>query len=233
MRLTSNPASNHSQRAPKKNLLQFLPPPPPPKPSSSYALTAPPPPPNTHERSIDSTMPLQISDTPMIRRNQAMRAASSSSQQNQGKRKSSFGKRGNRASASFGEGRVSAPHESIPTEEFYRHVDSELPEAVRMRHLLVFLGKRLSKGKEKEGARESERERLVRETQEEVLKDLLGAKCDTNPAGGTKGRLMLEKPTRPHPGNIENKRAAEQGDSFIKRCVYTTPLWMTLGCAND
>lgn len=149
----------------------------------------------------------------MIRRNQAMRSqaalgvsSSSSSGPSSGKggggRKSSFGKRGNRASASFGEGRLSAPHGSIPTAEFHRHVDRALPEAVRMRHLLVFLGKRLldplapgaesagaggakGKGKAVEGhSVESTRERIVRETQEEVLRAILGAKVDTNPCGG-------------------------------------------------
>lgn len=144
----------------------------------------------------------------MIRRNQAMRAGTSSSgasgsgsgsggggagggRASSGQRKSSFGKRGNRASASFGEGRASAPHETIPTAEFHRHVESDLPEAVRMRHLLVFLGKRLADGagaKGKGKADEGPRERLVRETKDEVLRALIAAKCDTNPCGGHKVR---------------------------------------------
>ncbi|CDZ96607.1 Kinetochore-associated protein Dsn1/Mis13 [Phaffia rhodozyma] len=190
----------------------------------------------------DTTVPLQISDTPMIKRNQEMRRNVS--------RKSSFGKRGQRASASFGKGEPTAPHHSIPTSAFHKHIDGEFPEAIRMRHLLVFLGHRESaamgltadslttasalgttlkgkgKGKGKEDGRNPQGDEIAGQVVDALLKALMGAKLDTNPQGSSSQPMnLLSKPTRPHPGNVLNRKAEQEGEAFIKKGKTEEALW--------
>ncbi|KAL7409656.1 Mis12-Mtw1 protein family-domain-containing protein [Mrakia frigida] len=235
--------------APAFEILSFAPPKP--KSSSSsklFSLPAPPKPSTSHGHSADvsagdSTVPIQISDTPMIRKNQEMRKNVS--------KRNSFSQRGARASASFGKGEATTPHAQVDTSSFYKHIDGEEPEAIRMRHLLVFVGKRVAstlastgsvdgsagpppdvKGKGKAKASSSSASRtkdgeiIAAEVMEDVLRMLVKAKVDTNPqSSGSQPFSLPKKPTLPHPGNVQNRKVEAEGERFIKKGRAEEALW--------
>lgn len=99
---------------------------------------------------------LPFADTPVITRNKEMRKTSS-----EGRRRSSSGMRGRRASSLIDSGvsngetdfkadldifladaRIAVPHNDIKTEEFYKHISQDLPEPRRMMQLLTWCGVR-------------------------------------------------------------------------------------------
>ena len=102
---------------------------------------------------------LPFADTPIIRRNQEMRKGIASGH---GKRRSSLGMRGRRASSLIDTGKsngiiwsteqestkadqraLALPHDSVETTDFYKHIESEgLPEPRRMKQLLTWCGTR-------------------------------------------------------------------------------------------
>ena len=83
---------------------------------------------------------LPFADTPVIRRNKAMREGKSG----KGERRSSLGLRGRRASSLIETGNSNAlPHPEVEVQDFYRHIESEtLPEPKRMRQLLTWCATR-------------------------------------------------------------------------------------------
>ena len=108
-----------------------------------------------------------------------------------------------------------APHSLVPTDQFYKHIDNNEPDAIRMRHLLVFVGKRVTnalapasgtsasadvKGKGRAKSTKSTRtqrgEIIAGEVMEDVLRMLMRARVDTNPSSsGTQVRLPSRPPT--------------------------------------
>ncbi|KAJ2712017.1 hypothetical protein H4R19_002973 [Coemansia spiralis] len=61
-----------------------------------------------------------------------------------GRRRSTFSMRGKRAS-SIGGGFKALPHDSVDAADFYRHISPELPEPIRLRQLLAWCARRMSK----------------------------------------------------------------------------------------
>jgi hypothetical protein len=59
-------------------------------------------------------------------------------------RRSSLALRGKRLS-SIGNGFIATPHDDIPTNELYKHIDSSLPDSHKLKQLLVWISKRLIK----------------------------------------------------------------------------------------
>lgn len=105
----------------------------------------------------DRIVPIPDNETPMIRKNRALREDQS--------RRSSQGLRGQRASNSMGKGDLSEwglvesamnrhcndcfktknkgiPHRSVDSTDFYKHISATMPEPHRARHLLVYCSKR-------------------------------------------------------------------------------------------
>jgi len=98
---------------------------------------------------------LPFADTPIIRRNKEMRKGGGD-----GSRRSSLGMRGRRASSLIDSGKsngrdaqtgeviacvdalAALPHDEVESAEFYKHVESGLPEPRRMRQLLTWCGTR-------------------------------------------------------------------------------------------
>ena len=79
---------------------------------------------------------LPFSDTPIINRNKELRKKG-------GKRRSSLGMRGRRASSLIENGHSALPHRDVDASEFYKHIEAEgLPEPRRMKQLLVWCGER-------------------------------------------------------------------------------------------
>lgn len=107
------------------------------------------------ERTFDATkIALPFADTPIIRRNKEMRKGVEN-----GHRRSSLGNRGRRASSLIDSGKsngnqlfpltvkpanlaLALPHDEVESTEFYKHIESGLPEPRRMRQLLIWCGTR-------------------------------------------------------------------------------------------
>ncbi|KAB8346031.1 hypothetical protein FH972_023083 [Carpinus fangiana] len=90
------------------------------------------------EKKRETKIALPFADTPIINRNRELRDISNSS-----RRRSSSGMRGRRASSLMDSGTSSAmPHGEVKTEEFYKHINQDLPEPTRMRQLLTWCGTR-------------------------------------------------------------------------------------------
>jgi kinetochore protein Mis13/DSN1 len=193
----------------------------------------------------DFEMPLQVSDTPVIRKNKEMR----SEQQ----RRSSMGMRGQRASSSLGKGDISelcesmaltlgVPHDSVPSSLFYRHINQAVPEPVRAKHLLVFCAKRAtdtklaqaastsSKGKEREPVA-VEADRMTKDIMDEFMASMGKGKIPTNVFGvrtcidgadDQDGPLLFASalPMKPHPKNVENQALEAKINKSIERYVW-------------
>ncbi|KAJ3083021.1 hypothetical protein HK102_001324 [Quaeritorhiza haematococci] len=87
----------------------------------------------------DTVVPVAVNETPMIKKNKEMRASNVFA----GRRRSSLGLRGKR---------------------YYRHIDAEQPDPVRMRQLLVWCAQRaMSSGKSKPGSGTETGETVVEE----------------------------------------------------------------------
>ncbi|KAI9105965.1 Mis12-Mtw1 protein family-domain-containing protein [Phlyctochytrium arcticum] len=82
----------------------------------------------------DFTVNIPVRDTPAINRNRALRSSD-------GRRRSSLGMRGKRASSNRS-GVCQPPHDSINPSNFYRHIDAELSDPNRMRYLLIWCAQR-------------------------------------------------------------------------------------------
>lgn len=94
---------------------------------------------NSHiDISKESTkISLPFSDTPIIHRNKELRRATN------GRRRSSLGLRGRRASSLIDSGHSAIPHPSVSPSQFYKLIESEgLSEPRRMKQLLVWCAER-------------------------------------------------------------------------------------------
>ncbi|KAJ5288963.1 hypothetical protein N7478_001993 [Penicillium angulare] len=91
------------------------------------------------EPSAGKTIPLPAADTPVIQRNKELRGA-----KGKGRRRSSLGMRGRRASSLIDSGASNAlPHREVGTADFYKHIaDEGLSEPRRMRQLLIWCATR-------------------------------------------------------------------------------------------
>ena len=124
---------------------------------------------------------LPFADTPIQRRNKEMRA-------NSGQRRSSLGNRGRRASSLIDSGKsngrimidicraitdapLAMPHDDVEPTEFYKHIESGLPEPRRMRQLLTWCGTRALIEKPSFSSEDSNAKLAAREIQQQLLKD--------------------------------------------------------------
>lgn len=96
--------------------------------------------PTLQESHAATRITLPMADTPVIKRNKAMREGKS----DKGERRSSLGSRGRRASSLIESGTSNAsPHSEVEVTEYYKHIEGEgLPEPRRMRQLLTWCAER-------------------------------------------------------------------------------------------
>ena len=107
------------------------------------------------QKKRETKIGLVLSETPVIRRNKAMRQTSHESN-----RRSSAGLRGKRASSLIDAGTSTAiPHTEVRTDDFYKHISQDLIEPRRMKQLLVWCGNRALGEKLKLGEKVEEGER--------------------------------------------------------------------------
>ncbi|ODQ52766.1 hypothetical protein SAICODRAFT_30561 [Saitoella complicata NRRL Y-17804] len=171
---------------------------------------------------MDSIVALPLSDTPVIRKNQDLR-------QQGGRRRSSLGMRGKRAS-SMGNGFVALPHPEIPYEDFHKHISVDLPEPLRMKQLLAWCSRRaLDEQKAKERPADSSSGAIARAIAEEVLKDLIDNKINTSWYSREDDAATISPiKKKPHPTNIENLRKIKECEQKLARLKGEQQAWATL-----
>lgn len=109
------------------------------------------------------------------------------SRRNSQDRRLSLSNRGKRLS-SIGNGFVAEPHEDVPVDDFYKHLDSSLPEPHRMRQLLIWSCKRLISREKKlnedykltESGYSDLSIKIANSIKEEMVKDLVDGKINTS-----------------------------------------------------
>ena len=160
---------------------------------------------------------LPFADTPVIRRNKAMRENKSG----KGERRSSLSLRGRRASSLIESGNSSAlPHNEVETADFYKHIESEgLPEPRRMKQLLTWCATRCLDQKPM-GANFEDASAVAaaRVIEEELLKDLANR---SELSDWFSREDAVEPPKelteRPNPKNLQNAEKIKELEEQIKR----------------
>lgn len=159
---------------------------------------------------------LPVSDTPTIRRNQAMRREA-------GGRRSSLNSRGKRVSSSGSNGVLVAPHKEVSPESFHKHLDPDMSEPQRMRQVLVWCFQRClenhaRKRKETEKTLSSTSDEvtamnIARVIQDELIQDLMDSTISTSwwdrQANQSNIPAIGLKPNPQNEINKENIRACE------------------------
>lgn len=199
----------------------------------------------------DSFVALPVSDTPIIRKNQHMRQNGVVAGHGvAGKRRSSLGMRGKRAS-SMGNGFVSEPHPDVPASEYYRHISTELPDPVRMKQLLAWCARRTiddarhrkadgaddepsssavaGKGKDDEQIQAAA---IARTIEEEVLKDLIDNKITTSWYQRTEEPAPAQVEKKLHPKNTANAGKLEELQQRLEKLQEEAASWQRLLVAD-
>ncbi|MCJ1381849.1 hypothetical protein MMC17_004961 [Xylographa soralifera] len=175
------------------------------------------------DRSKDVTkIALPFADTPIIRRNKEMRKGAGD-----GNRRSSLGMRGRRASSLIDGGKSNAlPHSEVESSEFYKHVESGLPEPRRMRQLLTWCGTRALGEKPSFAAEDSNAKLAAREIQQQLLKDFStrSEMSDWFDRDATPN----SQPPKPNPKNLANLAKIQDLEQQIERLQSERHTWETL-----
>ena len=164
-----------------------------------------------------TTIALPFADTPVIRRNKAMRENKSG----KGERRSSLSMRGRRASSLIESGNSNAlPHPEVDVRDFYKHIESDgLPEPRRMRQLLTWCATRaLDQKSMGAGFEDSSAVSAAKVIEDELLKELANrselsdwfAREDVP----VQPRII---PERPNPKNQQNAAKIVELEEHIKR----------------
>ncbi|KAJ3331313.1 hypothetical protein HDU76_003495 [Blyttiomyces sp. JEL0837] len=208
----------------------------------------------------DMEVPIAVQETPMIMKNRLMRQEippsvastplfnkknSSKSKffdgqlgdsdkvvprlSNGGRRRSSLGMRGKRMSASAN-GISQLPHETIEASEFFRHIDAEQSEPVRLRQLLVWCTKRAQAVRLASGNQDLV-SKCVTEVIDDVINGLVNKDINTSwysrdSESDAKERANLQ--TKPNPMNEEYLARKADNEADLKRLQEEEELWNQL-----
>ncbi|PNS16623.1 hypothetical protein CAC42_4587 [Sphaceloma murrayae] len=170
---------------------------------------------------------LKESETPVIRRNKAMRQTSGETS-----RRSSAGLRGKRASSLIDNGNSNAiPHTEVATADFYKHISQDLIEPRRMKQLLVWCGSRALGEKRIEGetAEEGQARHAARTIQEELLAAFAARNDLSNwfdrPDEATGSVSLIKKP---NPRNVQNVAKLAELEAELVRLRSEKASWDSL-----
>ncbi|KAK9693709.1 hypothetical protein K7432_013769 [Basidiobolus ranarum] len=143
------------------------------------------------------------------------------------KRRSSFARRGKRAS-SIGSGFTALPHPSIRTEELYRHISPEVPDPIRMKQLLTWCAQRAMDSQKNRG--DPEAFQIAKTIQESIVSMLVNNQVNTswyhrqgNDQSKDHSTLRLE-----HPQNLENIKKKKEYEEQISRLQAEDKQWINL-----
>ncbi|MCJ1251074.1 hypothetical protein MMC30_008305 [Trapelia coarctata] len=166
---------------------------------------------------------LPFADTPIIRRNKEMRKGGGD-----GSRRSSLGMRGRRASSLIDSGKSNAlPHDEVESSEFYKHVESGLPEPRRMRQLLTWCGTRALGEKPSFCSEDSHARLAAREIQQQLLKDF-STKSDMSDWFNREEIAPPPQPPQPNPKNIANLAKIQELEQQIAKLQMERQTWDSL-----
>ncbi|KAK9455450.1 Mis12-Mtw1 protein family-domain-containing protein [Dipodascopsis uninucleata] len=169
------------------------------------------------EDSQTTIISLPLTDTPIIRRNQQLRQHAPNG------RRSSLGMRGKRASSLSG-GLVAVPHSDISSNEFYKHLDSDLPDPHRMKQLLTWCAQRTIE-REKNKKSMGTASKIAQVIEEEILKDLTEGRISTSWWSRLEDE---EEPKLPNPQNIANKEKLSEFSKRLERLKAEKKSWSSI-----
>lgn len=155
------------------------------------------------------------------------------------KRRASYHNRGKRV-LSIGNGFVGVPHEDVPTSDYYKLLDTSLPEPHRMKQLLIWSFKKKLDQEEKLSRSKSKSETTEDQTiiniakviKEEVLRDLIEGQIsiswynrDDNEDETNDNMLTNKEVTLPNPLNITNEENIEIFTKKLKSLKQERSQW--------
>ncbi|RKP12543.1 kinetochore-associated protein Dsn1/Mis13, partial [Piptocephalis cylindrospora] len=169
--------------------------------------------------SRDALVPLPTSETPIIQRNRQMRQTAPPSQP--GPRRASLTRRGKRTSSI--QGFISQPHEDVPVQKYYRHIEADLPDPVRMRHLLAWCGRKALD--QLEGS-SPDIFAMGKEAIEDVLHGLSSNTIDTSWYERSPTTTEIKRKRKPHPENVANEEKRHRLMGDLKDLQKEEALWL-------
>ncbi|KAG9095443.1 hypothetical protein FS749_010426 [Ceratobasidium sp. UAMH 11750] len=167
---------------------------------------------------LDSIEPVPISDTPVIVRNREIRQAS------QSRRRSSLSSR-------------ATPHPSVPPDTFFRHVDPELPDALRLRQVLCWTTSRASDQPQSDGSRTPDIPPLS-PALADMLKSIQAASAKKIASGQVNTAIgppqpREGRPLAPNPRNTINAQAISRLEAYNQACQAEDTAWSELIAAYN
>ncbi|KZT35794.1 hypothetical protein SISSUDRAFT_1130872 [Sistotremastrum suecicum HHB10207 ss-3] len=177
---------------------------------------------------IDSRTPIPLQETPQNQKNKRLREG----------RRSSTGMRGKRASTSLGNSSIiTQPHGSVKETSFYKHIDPDLPEALRARQLLLWCATRTAGVSTPSSPSSSstplpplsqDGQKVLKQVQDQVIKWIAEGRIET-PVGLApddenvlpNGKGLL----REHEQNVKNRKREDDFLKEIERCKTEDAAW--------
>ncbi|RHZ69009.1 hypothetical protein Glove_291g33 [Diversispora epigaea] len=166
----------------------------------------------------ESIIHIPLKETPMIQKNKDIR---------QKRRRSSFEKRGKRAS-SIGNGFAANPHPDVKSNEFFRHIQPDLPGPKKLRQLLTWCGKRAMNDPKTKDVNALKIAKII---EQGILNDLMDCKINTSWYHRKDDHDSAEKARqqkKAHPLNIENQRRLEEYEAKIRSLNAENEAWLNL-----
>ncbi|KAG9109627.1 hypothetical protein FRC07_008278, partial [Ceratobasidium sp. 392] len=166
---------------------------------------------------LDSIEPVPISDTPVIVRNREIRQAS------QSRRRSSLSSR-------------ASPHPSVPSDTFFRHVDPDLPDALRLRQILCWTASRASDQTQPESSRSGlpplspALSDMLKSIQSTSVKRIASGQINT---AISSAQPREGKPLAPNPRNAINAQAISRLEAYNQSCQAEDSAWSELIAAYN
>ncbi|ODQ79917.1 hypothetical protein BABINDRAFT_161584 [Babjeviella inositovora NRRL Y-12698] len=199
-------------------------------------LRSPPSPPNTSplaEQASTSYMSLPLTESPIQRRNKTLRS---------GQRRASLGNRGKRVS-SIGNGFVATPHQDVATGDYFKHLDSSLPEPHRMKQLLTWCFRKVLENDANAESREQKMNKTNDETtaaniakviKDELIHDLINGKISASwysraEESEQKEMQANDVPEKilPNSQNVQNAKNIEEFKIRLKNLQREKAEWET------
>ncbi|KAF2762656.1 hypothetical protein EJ05DRAFT_495528 [Pseudovirgaria hyperparasitica] len=170
---------------------------------------------------------LPSTDTPMNKRNKEMRKEGATSN-----RRSSSGLRGRRASALMESGQSSVPHEQVPTDDYYKHIDMDLIEPKRMAQLLTWCASKALLEKPSGAAKDHNAIMAARQIQKELLDDFASKPAMSNWFSRPDDSPSTSLVRKPNPRNVENAARLKDLEAEIDRLEEQERAWKSLTQAS-
>ncbi|KAF2838087.1 hypothetical protein M501DRAFT_936475 [Patellaria atrata CBS 101060] len=177
------------------------------------------------KRGEGAKIPLPFADTPVQKRNKAMRQGAAV---DSGHRRSSTGMRGRRASSLIESGSSNAvPHAEVETQDFYKHIEQSLPEPRRMRQLLTWCGSRALPPKPSGGSEDTSAIMAARAIQKELLEDFAN-KSDLSNWFNREDSASSSIPKKPNPVNVKHAQMLQNLEQEVKRLQDEKEAWQRI-----